>query len=212
MRDYLSDDDTPNRIAIAAYDLWSRHLCPAPANWLGLNIMRDDDGLKDASMELRAWPLPNAWPGVSAERQPEYDERKEHLRNTPAAKRFFSMEPLLGPIVADWLGDWVIAGGESGPKARPMHPDWARSLRDQCQAAGVPFFFKQWGEWAPSTPDQAKGNPRAGWRTIKAYPHVARADELYPEAGAAFVERVGKARAGRLLDGVEHNGMPEMRR
>jgi protein gp37 len=84
------------------------------------------------------------------------------LLETPAAVRFISAEPLLGPIDLHPLGcgtnaltsstgpnlDWVIAGGESGPHARPMHPDWARSLRDQCQDAGVAFFFKQWGEWA----------------------------------------------------------------
>ncbi len=104
--------------------------------------------------------------------------------------------------------DWVIVGGESGDGARPMHPAWARSLRDQCAAAGVPFFFKQWGEWAPSTPEVAAGNPRSGWRSLQGHPHVPRASELYPSAGAAFVAAVGKHAAGRLLDGVEHNGMP----
>jgi protein gp37 len=172
------------------------------------------------------WPLPNVWLGVSAERQQEADERIPLLLQTPAAVRFISAEPLLGEINlqrALYVGreggweyegskrqmlDWVIVGGESGPGARPMHPAWARWLRDQCLAACVPFFFKQWGAWAPSTPDQAKGNPRSGWRTIKAHPHVARAEELYPEAGAEFVEHFGKKAAGRLLDGVEHNGFP----
>lgn len=138
-----------------------------------------------------------------------------------------SCEPLLGPInLSDFnhkgvfgghsalidrgLGkiDWVIAGGESGRDARTMHPDWARSLRDQCAAAGTAFLFKQWGEWAPSTPEEAKGNPRSGWQAMAAHPHVARASELYPEAGAKFVARVGKKAAGRLLDGVEHNSFP----
>jgi protein gp37 len=104
--------------------------------------------------------------------------------------------------------DWVICGGESGPHARPMHPDWARSLRDQCAAAGVPFFFKQWGEWGPSTPEEAAGNPRSGWRCLAAHPHVAKAAELYPEAGAAFIEHKGKKAAGRLLDGREWNQFP----
>lgn len=85
---------------------------------------------------------------------------------------------------------WVIAGGESGPKARPSHPDWFRSLRDQCAEARVPFLFKQWGEWAPHdawrVPPQMKQEP--GWPTIY---------------------RVGKQHAGRTLDGVEHNGFPE---
>lgn len=138
-----------------------------------------------------------------------------------------SCEPLLGPInlsdfnhkgvvgghnalVDGGLGkiDWVIVGGESGRDARAMHPDWARSLRDQCAAAGTPFLFKQWGEWATSTPEEAKGNPRSGWQAIAAHPHVARAAEHYPEAGAKFVARVGKKAAGRLLDGVEHNSFP----
>lgn len=104
--------------------------------------------------------------------------------------------------------DLVIMGGESGPHARPMHPDWARKTRDQCAGAGVPFFFKQWGEWAPSSEEEARGNPHSGWRCLAGHPHVARAEELYPENGAAFVERKGKRAAGCLLDGIEHNGMP----
>ncbi len=104
------------------------------------------------------WPLPNVWLGVSVEDQQRADERIPDLLATPAAVRFISAEPLLGPVdLRSWMEedddcccwsmdiDWVIAGGESGPGARPIHPDWARSLRDQCQAAGVPFFFKQWG-------------------------------------------------------------------
>lgn len=128
----------------------------------------------------------NVGVGVSAEDQQRYDERKEHLQATPATVRFFSMEPLLGPIQADYLGDWVIVGGESGPGARPMHPDWARSIRDQCQAAGVPFFFKQWGAWHADTllfTDTAGRCPPPNMK-------------------------IGKGRAGRLLDGQEHNAMP----
>lgn len=106
--------------------------------------------------------------------------------------------------------DWVIVGGESGRSARSMHPDWARSLRDQCAAAGTPFLFKQWGEWAPSTPEEARWNPHSGWQAIAAHPHVAKAAELYPEAGAKFVARVGKKAAGRLLDGVEHSAFPKV--
>ncbi len=104
--------------------------------------------------------------------------------------------------------DWVIVGGESGRDARSMHPTWARSLRDQCEGAGTSYLFKQWGEWAPSTPEAARGNPRSGWQCLAGHPHVAKAAELYPQAGAAFVERLGKKAAGRLLDGVEHNEFP----
>lgn len=122
----------------------------------------------------QSWPLPNVWLGVSAEDQRRADERIPDLLSTPAAVRFVSAEPLLGPIdltkikyesgimqMADGAGkfshfdalrrerrlDWVIVGGESGPNARPMHPAWARSIRDQCVGAGAKFFFKQWGTW-----------------------------------------------------------------
>ncbi len=167
--------------------------------------------------------LPNVWLGTSVEDQTRADERIPALLATPAAVRFISAEPLLGPVdlnvyhddklidalTGDWqdgvvmrpdfslLGinsnysngpkiDWVIVGGESGPNARPMHPDWARNLRDQCAAADVPFHFKQWGEWRI-------------------------ADQLLRPAPAQQLGdfwRVGKVRAGRLLDGVQHDGFP----
>ena len=106
------------------------------------------------------WPLPNVWLGTSVENQKWADVRIPLLLDTPAAIRFLSCEPLLGPIdLFAWnidrgtRVDWVIVGGESGPHARPMHPDWARQLRDDCLTAGTPFHFKQWGEWV--TEDQA---------------------------------------------------------
>ncbi len=108
-------------------------------------------------------PLPNVWLGVSVEDQARANERIPLLLETPVAVRFVSAEPLLAPVaIFDMDGPvdvpdgvpspihWVIAGGESGPGARPMHPEWARGLRDQCQAVGVPFFFKQWGTWVPN--------------------------------------------------------------
>lgn len=123
-------------------------------------------------------PISNVWLGVTAENQEQANNRIPILLSIPAAKRFVSIEPMLGPVElgvihhADahidalnglynsypdgkWTQksieklDWVICGGESGPKARPMHPDWVRSLRDQCQEANTPFFFKQWGTWCP---------------------------------------------------------------
>lgn len=181
----------------------------------------------DTFQTVRGWPLPNLWLGTSVEDQATANARIPHLLATPAAIRFISAEPLLGPLdltecprddallgyAPDENGDrhkldWVIAGGESGPGARPIHPDWARSLRDQCVAAGVPFFFKQWGEWAPSTPEAAVGNPRSGWRCLAGHPHVPKAAELYPEAGAAFIEHLGKGAAGRNLDGRTWDQMP----
>jgi protein gp37 len=111
---------------------------------------------------------------------------------------------------------WVICGGESGPNARPMHPDWARSLRDQCAEAGVAFHFKQWGEWSPVY-DRAKDDP--DWRRCEQVAQrTPRGQWLNLAGGQGFhgecvvrVDRVGKKRAGRLLDGVEHNGFPEVR-
>jgi protein gp37 len=155
-------------------------------------------------------PPAHIWLGVSIEDQKWADIRGEALRQTPAAVRFFSAEPLLGPIVTDLTGiDWVIVGGESGPKARPMHPDWARSLRDQCQAAGVPLLFKQWGEWQDGSHDP---------RTQHGPDHIIHRDGRHVLAheyqgsdlargrsedriGACFISRVGKKAAGRLLDG-----------
>jgi protein gp37 len=92
-----------------------------------------------------AW-APNIWMGVSVESD-AYRERIDHLRATRARIKFLSLEPLLGPLPdLDLAGiDWVIVGGESGPGARPMNPEWVTDLRDQCWSAGVPFFFKQWG-------------------------------------------------------------------
>ncbi|MCK1314009.1 MULTISPECIES: phage Gp37/Gp68 family protein [unclassified Bradyrhizobium] len=91
------------------------------------------------------WPN-NVWMGVSVEND-EYTDRIDHLRSTPAFIKFLSLEPLLGPLDnLDLEGiDWAIAGGESGPAARPMDPYWVRSIRDQCVDAGVAFHFKQWG-------------------------------------------------------------------
>lgn len=151
-------------------------------------------------------PLKNVWLGVSVEDQPTADERIPLLLQTPAAVRFLSCEPLLGPIdlqrtnrwpAAEYITqiDWVIAGGESGPKARPSHPDWFRSLREQCAAASVPFFFKQWGEWG----DEDDCFDRD---VIK---ETAR---IHHWGGGTYSTRVGKKAAGRLLDGRTHNEYP----
>lgn len=92
--------------------------------------------------------LDNVWLGVSAENQPAADKRIPYLVDTTAALRFLSIEPLLGKVdLGEWINeiDWVIVGGESGPNSRPIKAEWVRSLRNQCQEAEVPFFFKQWG-------------------------------------------------------------------
>lgn len=180
-------------------------------------------------------PLPNVWLGVSVEDQQRANERIPDLLATPAAVRFLSCEPLLGPVDLTWIEfpnergrmecydaldlhmdqgdgplpegdcsavvDWVICGGESGPGARPMHPDWARSLRDQCTAARVPFFHKQNGAWAPLQAGDGYWPTDSGG-CIRLNPEGMRADDGWP------MQLVGKKHAGRLLDGVEHNGMP----
>ncbi len=101
-----------------------------------------------------SWPS-NLWMGVSVEKQ-AYAFRLDHLRQVPAAVRFVSAEPLLGPVELglDGIG-WVIVGGESGPRSRPVEPDWVRSIREQCRAANVPFFFKQWGGRTPKAGGRA---------------------------------------------------------
>lgn len=111
--------------------------------------------------------------------------------------------------------DLVIAGGESGPRARPMHPDWARTLRDQCATVGVPFFFKQWGEWEAAV-DRERDDPDWRLNYSGTFADAGKTKWLNLAGGRGFhgeqfhvMRRVGKARTGRLLDGIEHNAMPE---
>lgn len=254
------------------------------------------------------WPLPNVWLGVTVCNQAEADAKIPILLETPAAKRFVSVEPMLGPVelgkylygsyecamtcgtrlaftsppekrctVCGFTGpddyqtwgngpseicpecgeggssgdieevcpecgtfmvrehpdthniDWVIAGGETGPGARPMHPDWVRSLRDQCQSAQVPFFFKSWGEWGSNSIRIDTGMPT--FRMFESFTHYCnkaptwmyKGDKLIcpdghvPNHGGqdgksfpmCIISRVGKKRAGRLLDGREWNEIPE---
>lgn len=187
----------------------------------------------------RRLPLPNVWLGVSVEDQVTADERIPLLLQTPAEVRWISAEPLLGPIDlmncehpnysirADYLSgqdsrsgddqgtiDWVVVGGESGPKARPMSPKWARDLRDQCAAAGVPFLFKQWGEWRPSG-GFIDGEFEPATHGINLSGDTARTSDLMSGKvngaewnGYQMIRRVGKKSAGRLLDGVKHDGDP----
>jgi protein gp37 len=262
MRAYLTDPLTPRRIY-----------------WLQSGYQPGERDPNEAPC-TEPRPLPNVWLGVSAERQKEADERIPELLATPAAVRFVSAEPLLGPIDFRWIAEpneerdgvidalkgrnwvagggygepfyparpghqgrimdrawagpqrgglsWIIVGGESGPGARPMHPDWARSIRDQCAAAGVPFFFKQWGEWAPvSHMDEAAINacyapapdvlPDATRRRIKQSFVLQASGAIFMPcepcafaqgSGAMTMFAIGKKHAGRLLDGVTHDAMP----
>lgn len=170
---------------------------------------------------------PNVWLGTSVENQKHADKRIPELLKCRdlAPVLFLSMEPLLGPVDlvhtpvrvgGEFLGsnltglDWIIAGGESGPHARPSHPDWFRSIRDQCQAAGVPYFFKQWGEWAPEGSPHSDRHGRifhdgSFFAMDKLPTGVGR---HAPPDGIAALYRVGKKAAGRLLDGREWNELP----
>jgi protein gp37 len=164
-------------------------------------------------LESWLWPLPNVWIGTSIANQDDADKNIHILRQIPAAVRFLSVEPLIGPVDASIRGiDWVIVGGESGHGARPMHPDWVRSLRDQCVAAKVPFFFKQWGEWAPFPAETAarealpQNSPvclvKPDGRVIRPYCGL--------DAPGAEMVHLGKKKAGRLLDGRTWDEFPEM--
>ena len=200
----------------------------------------------------------NVWLGATIVNQTEADRDIPKLLAVPAAKRFLSMEPLLGPVnlarlphedgglcdalagkiwVESWTDDagtqhqrcdvgeygrldWIIVGGESGPSARPMHPDWARPLRDQCQAAGVPFLFKQWGEWAPDFEGASTctncGKTKAEAACTKPGTKGKEEEcgycggEHWDEASKPMdsMRRIGKKAAGRELDGRTWDGVP----
>jgi len=142
------------------------------------------------------WPR-NVWFGTTIENQHWAEKRLPDLQAVDAVVHFVSCEPLLGPLALRHRLrslQWVIAGGESGHQPRLMHPAWVRSLRDQCQEAGVPFHFKQWGEWAPAI-DGGAGAQRV----------------LPGPAGEATVlQRLGKRSAGRLLDGRTWDEVPSV--
>ena len=178
----------------------------------------DPDGIYDQVLSFES-PHPRIWLGVSVEDQAAADERIPMLLQTPAAVRWISAEPLLGPVslrlerLGHWNAlaiksnqpwattrlHWVVVGGESGPKARPMHPEWARGLRDQCAAAAVPFLFKQWGEWQPVHPSGA---------SIPGCGTTPQREPAFRFEHGHYFTKVGKKLAGRLLDGALHDGYP----
>lgn len=187
-------------------DLWTLISATPHLDWLLLT--KRPQNIRH--MLPHGWPWANVWLGTTVENQEEADRRIPHLLETPAAVRFLSCEPLLGPIDLteyrswpcrdelsdfEWNSegiDWVICGGESGPGARPMHIEWARSLRAQCAAASVPFFFKQHGDWLHES--------QVSRDRLNDF-------EFQGEANGGFV-RLGKKRAGRLLDGRTHDEFP----
>lgn len=145
------------------------------------------------------WPR-NVWAGTTVELQHRADELLPFLDQIPAAVRFISAEPLLGPLeLGNWLGstiNWVITGGESGPKARPASPSWFTGIHRQCMEAEVAFHFKQWGDWAPGD--------GINLETARKKAIVATADD-----GTRMI-RVGKKAAGRVLKGAEWDELPRM--
>lgn len=197
---------------------WRLYDLIAETPWLTwLLLTKRTENVLDLVPEL--WKLPGRWPanvwiGTTIENQECFDRRIPELLKIPAAVRFLSCEPLLGPLdisgrtllqevidnmkyVPTFTGrliDWVICGGESGPHARPMHPDWARSLRNQCRDAGIPFFFKQWGEWLPD--DQLDPSNRR--------------DPLLD--GSMSWVKLGKEKSGHLLDGRLWDQLPTLAR
>ena len=191
---------------------------------------------------------PNVWLGISAENQDEMERRAPILLSTPAARRWLSAEPMLGPMnlfklreasgltfnaLSKKTGvsfrgqglDWVVAGGESGAQARPIHPDWLRALRDQCDLANVPFFFKRWGEWGPdeggenqATDPIWEGRTRAAaWNgatplSAGEWVFAQSGYDLPTDAGVGeWVYRLGVKRNGRALDGRTHDAVPAAR-
>lgn len=215
-----------------------------------------DLALRLSGADWPTWPLQNVWLGVSVEDQETADERIPLLLQTPAAVRFVSYEPALGPVDLTELKvnrnmpqpvpgklavpvdypisiyplhgkqftslrleygcpklNWIICGGESGPNARPMHPRWARHVRDQCAAAGVPFFFKQWGEWLPLMDADNRGlkyKPDAPFTMIDLTGRLFNSPFTSdpPETIAYGMKRIGKKLAGSLLDGREWKEFP----
>jgi protein gp37 len=157
----------------------------------------------------RAAFYPHVWVGVSIESD-RYVWRANILRQIPAAVRWVSAEPLLSGLPSlDLTGiDWLVTGGESGHKARPMHPDWVRDLRDRCQASGTAYFHKQWGEWAPTEikPGGDLGGDLRRGHTV--HLHAPGNPEGFFRKGDAYVSRVGRKAAGRLLDGREYSELP----
>ncbi|MCK5604727.1 DUF5131 family protein [Candidatus Pacearchaeota archaeon] len=171
---------------------------------------------------------PHIHGGLTVCNQQEADKKIPIFLQIPFAAHVLSIEPMLGPIILqkpwqltdegkDYLKSpgkrclrGVIVGGESGRRARPMHPDWVRSVRDQCQEAGVPFFFKQWGEWLPG-----EASSLTGYAYQDSAETIAKRGKEYiwkdnsNRATAVISSKVGKKEAGRLLDGREWNERPE---
>jgi len=181
------------RAYVEAFNAGDRHILGCARDITGKQLVLDELLPEGAVQDVA--PLANVWLGVSVEDQERADERREPLRDMAGAGwlTWASYEPALGPV--DWRGwefaRWIVSGGESGNDARPTHPGWHRGTRDFCAAHGIPFLFKQWGEFAPA---RTSGTPlQSDVKGIGDHP-----------------VRVGKKAAGRMLDGVIHDGFPKV--
>ncbi|QTL01948.1 phage Gp37/Gp68 family protein [Aquabacter sp. L1I39] len=207
MRMYLADDRR-DAWAEASWQLGEGH--PLSPQQYADRTHFGEPGNKRSLFSQRV--LPNVLVGVSVEDQRRADERRLCLADVAAMgwRTFVSYEPALGPV--EWRGweflSWLISGGENGP--RPSHPDWHRAARDYCAAHGIPYFFKQWGEWAPRRA-AAKSDLFDARKTMIVRPDGITTSGLMAYDETAWVmDRVRKSSAGRLLDGIEHNGMPRI--
>lgn len=178
----------------------------------------------DEIMDL--WPLKNVWQGISAENQEMFDQRVDDLHHTEAWIRVVSIEPQIGPINMfskfesnEFNRFWIIQGGESGGKARPPHPDWFRTVRDQCKYAGIPYFFKQWGTWAPDVVMNTNEElahvfdnlPDPGYPVqIINYEGKHNNQLLMKPITEPHIRMLkkGKHKSGNYLDGVQHLKFP----
>ncbi len=250
MAELLNDPKFAEMVEEAGYEF--SEMASDAASRFGLYNVHNRLTTDWRAQDHTALPLDNVWLGTSCENQQTADERIPHLLKCPAGVRFLSCEPLLGATdltntpypsgmamhrmnclygYGGWSTprwkhkiDWVIVGGESGPGARPMHPDSARSIRDQCNAAGVAFFFKQWGRFAPWI-DDSKANGGGEERFGHVGVHldgrhgriaisssgsglITNHDSGFEPDGCFAMAAAGKKAAGRLLDGRTWDEMP----
>jgi protein gp37 len=167
------------------------------------------------------WPLSNVWLGTSVENQKTADKRIPFLLKAPAAVRWLSCEPLLGPLELSIyfasgydtppqndIVDWVVVGGESGADARPMHPDWVRAIRMQCKLASVPLFFKQWGSYVEAPEGLSGVLVETNGKHCAANFQSIEERRRYSEEGSILMRYIGKKKAGRVLDGLTWDEYP----
>jgi protein gp37 len=211
MPEYLTNATTPpagtlRREFYRQWHIWSASVSlstPKQLSWMWNDSIKGIHG---------TWPLPNVWLGCSVENQKYADERREAMRSISEMgwTTFVSYEPALGPV--DWTGwefiNQIISGGESGTGARPSHPDWHRATRDFCQANGIAYFFKQWGAWWPVNA-LADDLDEHGADILDHHGRSAKSEQ-HDWDDYSYSVKVGKRRAGRLLDGRIWNEFPEI--